>query len=78
MKRDLRRRHLAIFCSATGIALMGVDLLLTRNFFSHIGELMALSVIFLAAGIVLDRQPKAQPRQAANATSDRPLRRARR
>jgi len=60
MKIPLRRRHLAIFFSATGIALMGVDLLITRNFFSHVGELMALSMICLATGIALDREPKAQ------------------
>jgi len=68
MKGFLHRRHLAIFFSATGFALMGVDLLMTRNFFSHIGELMVLSVLCLAAGIVFDRQPKVQ-RQQSEATS---------
>jgi len=76
MKRFLRRCHLAIFFSATGIALMGVDLLMTRNFFSHIGELMVLSVLCLAAGIVLDRRPQRLPAAAVNGASPK-LRRQR-
>lgn len=77
MKGLLHRRHLATFFSATGFALMGVDLLMTRNFFSHIGELMVLSVLCLAAGIVVDRQPKVQ-RQKSEAASGTPRRRGKR
>lgn len=41
-----------------GVLLMGVDLMMTRSFFVHIGELMAASLAAFAAAIVLDRDPK--------------------
>ena len=37
---------------------MGIDLLLTRDFFTHIGELMATSLLCFAAAIYLDRSPR--------------------
>lgn len=58
MKKFITRKRLSMFFSATGICLMGVDLMMTRNFFTHIGELMAASVVCLVIGIVLDRDPK--------------------
>jgi ABC-type microcin C transport system permease subunit YejB len=67
MKVRLTRKHLSMAFSVLGIGLMGVDLLITRNFFTHIGELMALSIFCLVLGIVLDRAsdegkgPKEQP-----------------
>ncbi len=45
-----------LFC-CIGIGLMGVDLFLTRNIFTHIGELMAASIICLTIGLILDRKP---------------------
>ena len=41
--------------SVLGVSLMGLDLMLTRNFFTHIGELMAASILCFVLGIVLDR-----------------------
>lgn len=58
MKKLLSRRRLAMLFSCIGIALMGADLLITRNVFTHIGELMAASILCLVLGIVLDRPPK--------------------
>ena len=43
-----------VFC-CIGIGLMGIDLLLTRNVFVHIGELMAASIFSLILALVLDR-----------------------
>jgi len=37
---------------------MGLDLMLTRDFFTHIGELMAASLLCFAAAIYLDRSPR--------------------
>ncbi|MDX9708441.1 MAG: hypothetical protein RBT64_02705 [Trichloromonas sp.] len=58
MFKLLTRKRLAMPFGMLGIALMGVDLMMTRNFFTHIGELMAagLSCFFLAP--VFDRAPK--------------------
>ncbi len=39
---------------------MGIDLILTRDFFTHIGELMAASLLCFAAAIYLDRSPRAK------------------
>ncbi len=41
-----------------GIVLMGVDLMMTRNFFSHIAELMAASLSCFVLALLLDREPK--------------------
>ena len=40
-----------------GVALMGVDLLITRNFFSHVAELMVASLFCFALALFLDRTP---------------------
>lgn len=40
-----------------GMGLMGVDLLLTRNFFVHIAELMAASILCFVCALLLDRGP---------------------
>ncbi len=58
MKRFFNRKRLAMAFAILGTALMGVDLMLTRNFFSHIGELMAASLACFVIGIILDRQPR--------------------
>jgi len=47
-----------MFFGIMGIVLMGVDLLMTRNFFVHIGELMAASLFCLALALFLDRTPE--------------------
>lgn len=44
--------------SVLGIVLMGVDILSTRNFFIHIGELMAASIACFVIALILDRAPK--------------------
>jgi hypothetical protein len=38
-----------------GIVLMGVDLLVTGNFFVHVGELMLASILCLVLALVIDR-----------------------
>jgi len=43
-----------------GITLMGVDLMMTQNFFTHIGELMAASSSCFFLGLVCDRDPKSK------------------
>ncbi len=58
MKRLLTRKRMAMTFGVLGVVLMGVDLMMTRNFFTHIGELMAASIICFVVAIVLDRQPK--------------------
>lgn len=58
LRRWFPRKRLALLFSVAGIVLMGVDLTLTRNFFSHIGELMVLSLLCFATGIMLDRDPR--------------------
>lgn len=40
---------------------MGADLLMTRNFFVHIAELMAASISCFIIALLLDRKP-AQPK----------------
>jgi len=44
-----------MFFCVLGVGLMGVDLLITRNFFVHIGELMAASILCFIIGIAIDR-----------------------
>ncbi|MEJ2201414.1 MAG: hypothetical protein P8X63_10435 [Desulfuromonadaceae bacterium] len=51
-----QRKRLSMACSILGVLLMGIDLLLTRNFFTHVGELMVASLGCLALAIVLDRK----------------------
>lgn len=60
LRRWFPRKRLALMFSVAGMVLMGVDLSLTRNFFSHIGELMVLSLLCFATGLVLDRDPRAK------------------
>ncbi len=52
-----------------GIALMGVDLMMTRNFFTHIGELMAASILCFVMAIVLDRTPVTAEKSTAKKNS---------
>lgn len=61
LRRWFPRKRLALLFSVAGVVLMGIDLTLTRNFFSHIGELMVLSLFCFATGILLDRDPRPQP-----------------
>ncbi len=68
MKFFTRKRCSLLFAGA-GLALMGVDLMLTRDFFTHIGELMAASLLCFAAAIYLDRSPR--PKNLAH-TQDAP------
>lgn len=44
--------------SVIGVALMGVDLLITRSVFVHVAELMATSIGCLLTGLLLDGSPK--------------------
>lgn len=60
LRRWFPRKRLALMFAVAGVVLMGVDLSLTRNFFSHIGELMVLSLLCFATGLVLDRDPRAK------------------
>ncbi|ALC17486.1 hypothetical protein DSOUD_2748 [Desulfuromonas soudanensis] len=58
MKRFFTRRRLAMPLAVIGIALMGADILLTRNVFIHVGELMVASLACFVLALVLDRKPK--------------------
>ncbi|WP_221251575.1 hypothetical protein [Desulfuromonas versatilis] len=62
MKSWFTRKRLAMGFAVLGVVLMGVDLMLTRNFFTHIGELMGASLLCFVIGILLDRQPAGQTR----------------
>lgn len=55
MKRILNRKRWSMTFAVLGISLMGVDLLLTRNFFTHIAELMVASIACFILALVLDR-----------------------
>jgi hypothetical protein len=55
MKTVLNRKRLAMLFGVLGVALMGVDLLLTRNFFVHVGELMAASILCFIIALIIDR-----------------------
>jgi len=57
MKIPITRKRLAMPFAVLGVVLMGVDLLITRNFFTHVGELMVASILCFVIGIVLDRDP---------------------
>ena len=57
MKISITRKRLAMSFAVLGVVLMGVDLLITRNFFTHVGELMVASILCFVIGIVLDRDP---------------------
>lgn len=75
LRRWFPRKRLALHCAVAGVVLMGIDLSLTRNFFSHIGELMILSLLCFAAGILLDRDPRPQtPRAQVPPGDSRPRR----
>jgi hypothetical protein len=54
------RKRCSLLFAGAGLALMGIDLILTRDFFTHIGELMAASLLCFAAAIYLDRSPRAK------------------
>ncbi len=56
-KNFFTRKRISMAFSVFGVTLMGIDLMLTRNFFTHIGELMAASIFCLVIGLILDRQP---------------------
>lgn len=57
MKKLFTRKRVAMAFCVLGVGLMGVDIMMTRNFFTHVGELMAASIICFVIGIVLDRKP---------------------
>lgn len=65
MKNLFTRDRLALMFSVTGILLMGVDLMMTRNFFVHVGELMVASLLCLVLGITIGRTPRARGEAAA-------------
>lgn len=54
MKNLFTRKRLSVVFCSIGIGLMGVDLFMTRDFFTHVAELMAASIICLLAGLALD------------------------
>ncbi len=61
MFKLLTRKRLAMFFGIMGIVLMGVDLMMTRNFFTHIGELMVASLSCFGLALFLNRDPKNKP-----------------
>ncbi|MFO7983154.1 MAG: hypothetical protein R6V08_06850 [Desulfuromonadales bacterium] len=65
MKNVFTRKRLSMLFCCVGIALMGVDLLMTRNVFVHIGELMAASIICLIIALLLDGRSGEDRKKAA-------------
>ena len=55
MKWPGSRRRWAMGSALLGVVLMGVDLLVTRNFFTHVAELMVASLFCFILALVLDR-----------------------
>lgn len=55
MKLPGHRRQWAIGFALLGVVLMGVDLLVTRNFFVHVAELMIPSLFCFVLALVIDR-----------------------
>jgi len=49
------RKRWAMGFAVLGMTLIGVDLLMTRNFFVHIAELMAASILCFVCALLLDR-----------------------
>lgn len=49
------KKRLALCFGALGIALMAADLMITKNFFSHVAELMAASIACFIIALLLDR-----------------------
>jgi len=65
------RKRCSLLFAGAGLALMGLDLMLTRDFFTHIGELMAASLLCFAAAIYLDRSPRSKaPSHNQDASQD--------
>lgn len=55
MRRFFTKERLSMSFGVLGILLMGVDLMMTQNFFTHIGELMLASLLCFVIAIVIDR-----------------------
>jgi len=55
MKKLFPRKRLAMAFAVLGICLMGVDIMITRNFFTHVGELMIASILCFVIALTLDR-----------------------
>ncbi len=63
LRSILPRKRLAMLFCVLGVVLMGVDLLLTRNIFTHIAELMGASLLCFIIGLTLDRSADRQNSQ---------------
>jgi len=61
MKKTLTRSRIATALAVTGIVLMGVDLMITRSLFIHVGELMAASLLCFVSALVVDRGSEPAP-----------------
>ena len=66
MRKIFSRQRLSMFFALLGIGLMGVDLLLTGNFFSHIGELMAASIFCFILALLLEQLPSKASTETIN------------
>lgn len=55
MSRFFTRPRLAMGLAVFGVALMGVDLLMTGNFFVHSAELMGVSILCFVLALLIDR-----------------------
>lgn len=53
--RGIGRKRWAMGFAVLGMILMGVDLLMTRNVFVHIAELMGASILCFVCALLLDR-----------------------
>lgn len=55
MLSSRNQKRLALCFGVLGIGIMGADLMITGNFFVHVAELMAASIICFIIALLLDR-----------------------
>ena len=56
MSKPSTLKRLALAFGIGGVVLMGIDLLITRNFFTHVAELMASSIACFVIALILDHK----------------------
>ncbi len=55
IKKSIKiRKWILSFCIGIGFGIMGLDLMITRNFFKHNDTLMLISILALGMAIYLD------------------------
>lgn len=57
------QKRIALCFGVLGVGLMGADLMITGNFFVHVAELMAASIICFIIALLLDYKANKQIKQ---------------